>query len=352
MEVAFTFRNVESSEGVKTYARDKLGRLQKYVRSPITADVVLSHERHLHKVEISVRSDVGRNAGVHESEDMYASIDLVIDKKSGQVLPSRTTIFPPQEICAQVTDQVASCFHGRARGKKLLPATYEGATIAPLKKVEQVMAADVARAEAKRRQPIGIHLAEPLRRAFREESQLGDLVADVLRKNGHTDVGITNAGGVRADLPAGDLRYDALFEALPFENRLTVITLSGKQLRSLIAHNLQSDHGTLLYSGLHLEAACQKNQLKLEVTLDGGSSLDANRPYRIATSDFLALGGDDFSALGPLELKAETPTVRDLVASELARHGGTLRANDPLLTDLRHPRQQLASPRPMRCGVH
>jgi ribosome-associated translation inhibitor RaiA len=34
MEVSFTFRNVESSEAVKNYAKEKLTRLQKYVRSP------------------------------------------------------------------------------------------------------------------------------------------------------------------------------------------------------------------------------------------------------------------------------------------------------------------------------
>ena len=85
MEIAYTFRNVESSEGVKQYAKEKLARLQKYVRSPILADVVLSHERHLHRVEISVRSDAGRYAGIHESEDMYASIDLVTDKLDRQL---------------------------------------------------------------------------------------------------------------------------------------------------------------------------------------------------------------------------------------------------------------------------
>lgn len=85
MEIAYTFRNVESSEGVKTYAKDKLARLAKYVRSSIMADVVLSHERHLYRVEISVRSDAGRYVGIHESEDMYASIDLVTDKLDRQL---------------------------------------------------------------------------------------------------------------------------------------------------------------------------------------------------------------------------------------------------------------------------
>ncbi len=92
MEIAYTFRNVESSEGLKQYAKEKLARLQKYVRSPLSADVVLSHERHLQRVEISLRSDTGRHAGAHESEDMYASIDLVVDKLDRQLRDARDRI--------------------------------------------------------------------------------------------------------------------------------------------------------------------------------------------------------------------------------------------------------------------
>lgn len=85
MEVSFTFRNVESSEAVKSYAREKLMRLQKYVRSPLVADVIFSHERHLFRVEISVRGDGHRFAGTHESGDTYASVDLVFDKIDRQL---------------------------------------------------------------------------------------------------------------------------------------------------------------------------------------------------------------------------------------------------------------------------
>lgn len=85
MKVHFTFRNVESSEGIKNYAREKIGRMQKYLRTPLEADVILSKERHNHRVEMSVRADGDRFAGTVESEDMYASIDLVIDKVDRQV---------------------------------------------------------------------------------------------------------------------------------------------------------------------------------------------------------------------------------------------------------------------------
>jgi putative sigma-54 modulation protein len=85
MEVSFTFRQVEPSEGVKNYAREKIAKLQKFLRSPLTADVVLSMERHLHTVEVMVHGDGNRFAGSHHSEDMYASIDLVIDKIDRQI---------------------------------------------------------------------------------------------------------------------------------------------------------------------------------------------------------------------------------------------------------------------------
>jgi len=85
MQVHFTFRNVEPSEGIKNYAREKIAKMQKYLRSPLEADVVLSLERHLHCVEVSLRADGDRYAGSHGSEDMYASIDLVMDKVDRQV---------------------------------------------------------------------------------------------------------------------------------------------------------------------------------------------------------------------------------------------------------------------------
>lgn len=89
MQVHFTFRNVESSEGLKNYARDKIAKMQKYMRTPLEADVVLSTERHLHIVELSIRADGERYAGTVESEDMYASIDLVMDKVDRQVRDSK-----------------------------------------------------------------------------------------------------------------------------------------------------------------------------------------------------------------------------------------------------------------------
>ena len=92
MEAAFTFRHVESSEGVKNYAREKLARLQKYVRAPLQGEVVLSQERHLFRVEVMLSAGANRYAGHHDSEDMYASIDLVVDKLDRQMRDSKAEL--------------------------------------------------------------------------------------------------------------------------------------------------------------------------------------------------------------------------------------------------------------------
>ena len=85
MRVNFTFRNMDSSEGMKNYAEDKVSRLQKFLRVPLDAEITFSTERHLHCIDVNLNANGKRFAGHEESDDMYASIDLVMDKINRQV---------------------------------------------------------------------------------------------------------------------------------------------------------------------------------------------------------------------------------------------------------------------------
>ena len=89
MRIAFTFRNLEASQGLKNYANQKMSRLQKYSRSPLDVEVVLSTEKRLHCVDVTMSADGRRFAGHEESEDMYASIDMVMDKIQRQVCDAK-----------------------------------------------------------------------------------------------------------------------------------------------------------------------------------------------------------------------------------------------------------------------
>ena len=85
MRVAFTFRHLDSSDGIKNYATEKISKLQKYLRTPLDAEVVLSMAKHLQRVDISLLADGHRYASHDESEDMYASIDVATDKLARQI---------------------------------------------------------------------------------------------------------------------------------------------------------------------------------------------------------------------------------------------------------------------------
>ena len=80
MQIDFHFRNLESSSAMKTYAADKLAKLEKYLRPPAEAHVTFSVEGHRHCVDVAINASGEHYQGSAEQEDMYASIDLVIDK--------------------------------------------------------------------------------------------------------------------------------------------------------------------------------------------------------------------------------------------------------------------------------
>jgi len=90
MNITITFRNLVTSDATKRYARGKVAKLQKFLRQPMTAKVTLSLERLgsqklRHVAEVRIASGGRRVEAKEESEDMYASIDMVIDKLERQI---------------------------------------------------------------------------------------------------------------------------------------------------------------------------------------------------------------------------------------------------------------------------
>jgi putative sigma-54 modulation protein len=89
MPIDFNFRNLESSEALKTYTADKLAKVQKYLRGQLDAHVTFSTEGHLHCIDVQLHDGGEHYQGREEQEDMYASIDLVTDKLLRQLTKSK-----------------------------------------------------------------------------------------------------------------------------------------------------------------------------------------------------------------------------------------------------------------------
>lgn len=85
MHMNITFRHLDPIDSLKNYAQEKVERVNKYLDSASEAHVVLSLERHLHHADITIHSGPYVLRGREKSEDMYASIDLAMDKIERQL---------------------------------------------------------------------------------------------------------------------------------------------------------------------------------------------------------------------------------------------------------------------------
>jgi len=85
MNIAITFRQMDATDAVKGYGTDKIAKLQKFLRQPIHGQVTLSCQKTVHMAEVDVHAGSDHFHAHEGSEDMYASIDIVIDKLERQI---------------------------------------------------------------------------------------------------------------------------------------------------------------------------------------------------------------------------------------------------------------------------
>ncbi len=86
MQVTTTFRHMEQSDALKTYAEEKLDRLTKYIDEPINVQVYFAVEKKIrHIVEIVITAKGINTKASEATNDMYAAVDAVLDKIERQL---------------------------------------------------------------------------------------------------------------------------------------------------------------------------------------------------------------------------------------------------------------------------
>lgn len=85
MNISITFRQMDATDAVRGYATEKIAKLQKFLKQPLHGSVTVSCQKTIHMIEVDMHAG-GEHYHAHESsEDMYASIDKVIDKLERQI---------------------------------------------------------------------------------------------------------------------------------------------------------------------------------------------------------------------------------------------------------------------------
>ncbi len=93
MQIAVTFRHMETSNPIREYAEEKISRVKKYIDEPIDAQVVLSVAKKIrHSAVVTLTAKGVTIKGSEETGDMYAAIDAVVDKIERQLKRYREKI--------------------------------------------------------------------------------------------------------------------------------------------------------------------------------------------------------------------------------------------------------------------
>ena len=181
-----------------------------------------------------------------------------------------------------------------------------------------------------------------------EETNLGDLITDALvwgaeREGTEVDAAVTNGGGIRASIAAGDITKKDINTVLPFGNTLSIVQVTGAELLEALEASTYctptSIGGFPQVSGIEFTVDTTKayDQGELypgstyygpksiqRVTIEtvGGEPFDANATYTIATNDFMAAGGDTYYAFAAASVNydlgiAMDEVVMDYITDEL-----------------------------------
>jgi 2',3'-cyclic-nucleotide 2'-phosphodiesterase (5'-nucleotidase family) len=146
-------------------------------------------------------------------------------------------------------------------------------------------------------------MAQTLIRDRRGESALGDLIADAQRAATGTQMAMTNAGGIRADLLAGPVSFRDVYAVQPFQNVLIRLTLTGEQVHRALEAAVTGSVGQV--SGLRFSfdptrpVGQRVRDAWLEDTgemiVENGRARHPERTYTMTVNNFMASGGDDYA---------------------------------------------------------
>ncbi|MFC8615616.1 bifunctional metallophosphatase/5'-nucleotidase [Micromonospora purpureochromogenes] len=219
---------------------------------------------------------------------LVTDIDLQIDRKTGDVLTAKANnVVVTRDVTKDAAQTELITRYKTALGPVAIKVV--GETAEPLNRVQ-----------------------ETLFGTAKGESPLGNVIADAQFAATDNEQGalgaFMNPGGVRADLDAGQVTYEEAFTVQPFANNLVTLDLTGAQLYCVLEQ--QFVVGRTLYpsstvrytvdvngtTGTTADPCAGTRVVRGSLTLGGVTVTDAGT-YRVTVNNFLAGGGDGFTAL-------------------------------------------------------
>lgn len=156
--------------------------------------------------------------------------------------------------------------------------------------------------------------AAQMNRRYIEESDVGNLFADIFVGASGADIGFIHGGSLRKDIPAGDVRMVDVLDTYPFVDDVIIKTMTGDQIRRALEQSLTFERGLLQFSGLELSYNLQQPELQRIVGLTrNGKPVLQDDQFTVAAPGFLAEGGDLYGSFTESAAIGNIGKVSDIV---------------------------------------
>lgn len=158
------------------------------------------------------------------------------------------------------------------------------------------------------------------------ESNLGQLATDAMLDLTDADMALTNGGGIRTSIPAGDITMGQMVAVFPFGNTIMVKDVKGSDILAALEHGVKEypnelggfPHTAGITFTLNAKAPVGSRISDLKI---GGQPVVLDKIYALATNDFMAAGGDGYDMLKAYPIKAEYNTLMDTLLDYVKAQG-------------------------------
>lgn len=129
-------------------------------------------------------------------------------------------------------------------------------------------------------------------------SLLGEWACEIMRDKAGVQIAMTNGGGLRIPVPAGDITAGILYEVMPFDNTLYTMKLSGADIKANIEHGIMNDDiGWIQIAGVRVtyNPKAEAGKRITGMVLEDGTVVEMDMYYTVVTNDFMFTGGDKYN---------------------------------------------------------
>lgn len=171
------------------------------------------------------------------------------------------------------------------------------------------------------------------------ETNLGDFVTDAMIKATGADVAITNGGGIRESIAAGNITKGDVLTVFPFTNFAVTLEVKGSVIKDALEHGLSeapNSAGKFPQIGgmvVKYDATKPAGQRVSEITIKG-EAYDPEKTYTLVTNDFMAIGGDGYEMLKDQTKLAEYELISEIFENAIREAGTINPESDSRLTNV------------------